>query len=794
MGSCAAIWSELDARRVEKCSARKRARFPLPSARAAAALLATALGGVMPTTALAVGLLDASCSPGSKQIITDHKDEAGRIGRGHAMAAFLEAKGPLGNNSEHMLLAWSQDGGKGDGGFSFYTWNDPTTWSAPNRVRRHAAPPIREAHSTPSTNMAGNDWRTFILPTTTGYSVYDFDSVVNPVLKAGYSISGAGRGGRGSRAVCSGACATSFDAAARDYSEGAVWFMALAAPYLYVAQADNGLNIYRFDNPSDPSRISWVRRYDKSWFGHRVNQVWVMGNLLVANAVQTVHGVTLADISDPDTLVKKQRYNLASTPQTRESYAWTLNGRNLYVAAKYKSGLNPNGVQVYDLDSSTFSLTHRNGIDGRCSTGGYATVADGQVHVGLSTCYKKFDATTPPERRAPVTPPWSIGITGSDNDFVTPMGNLAFVGNDHHGKPGSMLICHAGNRDTARPEVNARMPRQGAPEVDLTAGIGLSFTDNLKQWTIDGRSLPIRREGAAAALPGYYSYQLNLVNFRPAAALDRGTTYEVAVTSDIQDLAGNPAVPSTASFATQPIARGALGLEMRDNLQVGEAVPAAAEWRLSSGAGAAARPDLATPERSQGRRASFELLAAAEVHVCSDATAGRAARPGSPTGTNRASPSILPPPRSQLRCPAGAALSRPVKSNWRVGRRTSLMSSCSRRPAARRTGSWRPRAREGRLLAARRPRSRPRPPGPGRPGAAGRRCRSRGRRQAPVRARDLRRQWADLRHLSPAREQLHDRPIDSSPGCRRATPCSSWSGCLTCAAWTTRSCCAGSAS
>ena len=368
--------------------------------------------------------------------------------------------------------------------------------------------------------MVGNDWRTWTLPTTTGFAVYDLDSTVTPVLKSGYTISGSGNGGLGSAAQCGSTCAGSFDAAARDYSEGAVWFTALAAPYLYVAQADNGLNIYRFTNPSDPSKITWVKRYDTSWFGHRVNQVWVMGNLLVAAGVQTIHGLTLADISNPESLVKKRTYNLSTTPQTRESYAWTLNGKSLYVAAKRKVDLNPNGLQVFDLDTSTFSMSYRGGVDGQCSTGGYAAVQDGLVHLGLSSCYKKFDSSTL-QNAAPVSPPWSIDVVGADNDFVTPFGNLAFVGNDHHGKPGSMLICHQ-REDTVRPAINARMPRANATKVKVTSGIGFSFTDNLKQWTIDSTTLPVRRQGTTTALPGAYSYQFEHRQFPPLGSLGAG--------------------------------------------------------------------------------------------------------------------------------------------------------------------------------------------------------------------------------------------------------------------------------
>ena len=45
-----------------------------------------------------------------------------------------------------------------------------------------------------------------------------------------------------------------------------------------------GSNIYKFTNPADAASLTWVKRYDVSWFGHRVNQFWVRGNLGLAAA------------------------------------------------------------------------------------------------------------------------------------------------------------------------------------------------------------------------------------------------------------------------------------------------------------------------------------------------------------------------------------------------------------------------------------------------------------------------------------------------------------------------------
>jgi hypothetical protein len=398
--------------------------------------------------------------------------------------------------------------------------------------------------------MIAADWRTWVLQTTTGVGVYDLDSIAAPRLVKDYLIAGPARGGAGSAATCAGTCAGSFDAGPFDYDQGAVWFTALTAPYLYVAQAGNGLNIFRFKDPGNPASLAWVRRYDTSWFGHRVNQIWVRGNFAVAAAVNSAYGVTLLDLSNPERPAKLQSYGLRSSPPIRNAYAWTLNGSSLYAATKPQGGGQLTGLAVYGIDPITSALTTKAEVEGGCSTAGYAAIQDSYALVGLSTCFQKI---TLPQltRLAPQQPPyWDVGVVGADNDFVTPFGNLFFGGNDRHTRPGSMVLCHQAAKDTKGPAVNGRNPRDGATGVRSTSGIGLSFTDNLAPWTISSATLPIRIKGTGTAIAGYYSYQLNTVNFRPAAPLLKGTTYEVVVTRGVKDLASNGAAASIASFTT----------------------------------------------------------------------------------------------------------------------------------------------------------------------------------------------------------------------------------------------------
>ena len=488
------------------------------------------------------GILDAPCAPlGSKYILSDYKNApANTIGRGHGMAAFVRGKNAANIDSDYLMLVWSMDSGKGDGGISFWNWSQPDIWSAPTRAFRLVAPQLREAHSTPVTNMFANDWRTWVLQATTGFSIYNLDSIAAPLLVTTVNVANAQN---------------------TDYSGGAVWFLALAAPYLYVAQADQGLKIYRFTDPADSSKLALAASYPTSFFGHRVNQVWVRGNRIVVAAVQENYGVTVADISNPTTLAGKTTYGLASSPPVRNAYGWTLNGTSLYAAAKPQGSL-PSGLAVYELDPTSWALQPKKEVASQCSTGAYVATQDNNAFIGLSSCVHKIQRDTKgtanpsDDSFAKISPAqpnaWSIGILGADNDFPTPFGNALFLGNDHHTTPGSMVLCHAAAADTTKPAVNGRNPIAGATGVTTASAVGLSFTDNLKPWTISRANLPIRVKSTQAVVNGYYSYQLNIVNFRPAQPFAPGTVYEVVVKSGVKDLAGNGAVASTATFTTGP--------------------------------------------------------------------------------------------------------------------------------------------------------------------------------------------------------------------------------------------------
>ena len=91
--------------------------------------------------------------------------------------------------------------------------------------------------------------------------------------------------------------------------------------------------------------------------------------------------------------------------------------------------------------------------------------------------------------------------------------------------------------------------------------VGLSFSDNLKPWTINKTTLPIRVKANQAVVDGYYSYQLNIVNFRPTPAVRARHNLRSASSPAVSRIwPGTAPSPSTATFITAPREGGGPGL------------------------------------------------------------------------------------------------------------------------------------------------------------------------------------------------------------------------------------------
>ena len=434
-------------------------------------------------------------------------DDPGTTG-GHGNVAMVKG---------YLATIYTSDGGGSNGSFAFWDVSNPR---APVRVhdyRRPAVSKLREPHGFGFTTGYGGSYYLFA-QSTAGFQIWDWTNPAAATLVQDVVLPGAGAG---------------------DYT--GVWWVHLQAPYVYVAGGSAGLYVVDASNVNNPVV---VKQMTNAALGiARINQVHVVGNLMIVNYVENGTGTSLLDISDPANPVKK--FTDTANPPT--PYSTLFNGGKLASAGKqslklsmfdvtFNASKDPAGLVRYGVDTGT-------GLGG----GGYLSFQDGFINAGFSSVFAKFDTRALPLAQLGTGdpgPPYD-----GDLDFGTTLGNLVMVGNDHGG--GSALMVHQLEPDLTGPAVTFVNPLDGSVSRNVKSRVGLTFSDAVNLDTIDDTSVIVRPFGGAP-LRGKYSAQGGTVNFFPDAALKATTTYEVVVPAGgVRDWAGNPVTTAFSSrFST----------------------------------------------------------------------------------------------------------------------------------------------------------------------------------------------------------------------------------------------------
>lgn len=436
-----------------------------------------------------------------------------------AAAAGQDGHGNVAMFDGYLVTIYTTDGGGSAGDFAFWNVSNPR---APVKVVAHnpSNSKIREPHGFGFTNSYPGK-KLVALQSTSGFQIWDWNDIFNPVLVKDVILPGIIQS---------------------DYSDGA-WWLHWQAPYVYVAGSSKGLFVVDMTDLTNPI----IRKtMTNSQLGiPRINQVQVIGNLMVVNYVENGQGVALLDISDPvDPILK-----YSNTTGTAIFYSTMFNGGKLAGAGK-----TTNQMYVYNVnfgaDWQPSGITQIGSPAGtNLSGGGYLTWQDGFIFSGFSSKVAQFDA-----RGSTISMVNSLDPNvdaNEDIDFGTVLGNLIFAGNDHG--HGSAFIVHHTAPDMTGPSVNFVSPLNNAVNRALTSRVGVTFSDQIDLRTVSSSTFIVRPVGGAA-LPGKYSHQFGVVNFFPDVALQANTTYEVVVTAGgIKDYVGNT-VPSQffSRFSTGP--------------------------------------------------------------------------------------------------------------------------------------------------------------------------------------------------------------------------------------------------
>jgi len=425
----------------------------------------------------------------------------------------------------YFVVMFAPDSGQSTGGFLIYDVSNPRK---PRLVKKVYEPTgrtaeFREPHAIGQATIAGR--QVLVVPSTRGIEFWDFTDVndIRQVKKLALPTVNGG-----------------------DYSKVS-WQLWWQAPYVYVASADDGLYIV---DARDPAHAVLARRgggrpnpVPTGELGSfRIGPIFTMGNHLVLTSMEASSGLASLDISDP--LNPRLLDRIGDVPFY---YATCFDGRNVYGSVRGPGAR----MFSYDLaDPARFvAKDNRLAMDEQL----YCAAQDHFVFQGAQEMMHKVDVSDPLNHRhvgkGGLFPEGSDLARRSDHGQVTPMGNLAFIGNDHGYASG--FIVHDREPDTTPPRVRQVSPRHGALKQATSSRIGIALTDNILPESVHEASFIVRPRGGAA-LAGVYSVQLGIVNFAPAKALSPNTTYEVVLPAGgLKDYAGNPmAATFKAQFTT----------------------------------------------------------------------------------------------------------------------------------------------------------------------------------------------------------------------------------------------------
>lgn len=425
----------------------------------------------------------------------------------------------------YLMLPWSPEWG--GGGISFFDISDPCN---PEMVGVGTSSKMRETHSTGFFELEG-EWYAVVdgisqplLGLEGGIQIWRVTDPGNPEPVSNLHLPGFLYPDSYSRVTLS---------------------VFVQYPWVYVGGADNGIYIADISDPANPSMAA-QKTFNPT---HRVGQVQVVGNLLLATAAEGPRNVFL-DVSianGPQPIAGGDFSILDSLGQPRESYFSNWSGGYGFYAIKDGGG----GVLIYDLHDPGNPQFHAENKSG--GNGGYVFARDSQyAFVGESSIARIYDWSDP----ANVTIFAELDLEG-DLDTVTPIGNIAVLSCDDEAvaNQGTALAPWQTEPDSVPPIVDYVWPADGATTVSLTSRIGIGFSEMVEPRSAFAGSIRLYETGtdpASTRVDGFVSIQEHIVSFAPATLLDPGTQYTIEIPAGgVVDYNGNAVAETfTASFTT----------------------------------------------------------------------------------------------------------------------------------------------------------------------------------------------------------------------------------------------------
>jgi methionine-rich copper-binding protein CopC len=197
-----------------------------------------------------------------------------------------------------------------------------------------------------------------------------------------------------------------------------------------------------------------------------------------------------------------------------------------------------------DMDPSTILADHTTFGDPFTDNNTFylTTVTDGEtVPIPGTASYSDKVATFTPDANLETDTVYSASITTSIKDAA---GNKL--------PSGYKWYFTTAVADIVPPEISSSEPADNAENIATNAVITVTFSEGMKDSTIDGNTFKLMN-ASGDAVAGTVTYADNTATFAPAEALAYEVTYTAQITTGVTDLAGNALqAEKTWSFTTAP--------------------------------------------------------------------------------------------------------------------------------------------------------------------------------------------------------------------------------------------------
>jgi len=297
--------------------------------------------------------------------------------------------------------------------------------------------------------------------------------------------------------------------------------------------------IYDWGNGGAPTGPAIYSSWDHLGQTGVIGFPFIMGNILIYAADQTGTGVAAYDISDPTNPVLLD----VLKEENPGGYWPEVYGHYVFFPRRDGEGGagSSAGFMVVDFsDPTDLKVVADRNLPG---SNQYVTFQDEYAFMNnYKIDMRTFDV---------VLELATNDTTLDASQFALPVGNLVVTGGYGSLGPGLAIWAHQAAPDTRPPFVAYHVPRPDQTNYSIHCPITLSIPETLRTQTIvDGVSLIVRPVGGSPIQTWHSFGQGKLLTITPRTLLAPNTTYEVELTSAIQDAAGNGLEPYTFRFST----------------------------------------------------------------------------------------------------------------------------------------------------------------------------------------------------------------------------------------------------